>query len=170
MVAIVFSLVLLVFLFISMSTSIVPEGYEWIVEDLGKKRNYTLKPGLHFLTPFVSNIRAKVSTKEQNMNLFIKNIQTEDNAEISINLTVFYRIIEPIKAVYEVENLRESIATTAEARLREIISRTYYGNVFTSHDSIKEDIYCLLKSITAPWGCEIKRVEIVNSQPSEETK
>jgi len=149
---------------------IVPEGYEWIVEDLGKKRDITLKPGMNFIPPFYSNVRAKVSMKEQTMDVPPQGVITRDNVTITIDTVVFYRITDPIKAVYAIEDLRRSISYIAQTTIRDIVGKMNLDDTFSSRDLINEQLRESLDIATDPWGCKVNRVEIKDINPPKDIR
>lgn len=149
---------------------VVPEGYEWIVEDVGKKRDITLKPGMNFIPPFYSNIRAKVSMKEQTMDVPPQGVITKDNVTITIDTVVFYRITDPIKAVYAIEDLRRSISYIAQTTIRDIVGKMNLDDTFSSRDRINEQLRESLDLATDPWGCKVNRVEIKDINPPKDIR
>jgi len=149
---------------------IVPEGYEWIVEDLGKKRDITLKPGMNFIPPFYSNVRAKVSMKEQTMDVPPQGVITRDNVTITIDTVVFYRITDPIKAVYAIEDLRRSISYIAQTTIRDIVGKMNLDDTFSSRDLINEQLRESLDIATDRWGCKVNRVEIKDINPPKDIR
>ena len=157
-IAIIF-IVLLVILALK-CVKVVPEGYEWIVEDLGRKRDVTLKSGLNFIPPFYSNIRARVSMKEQTMDVQPQQVITKDNVSIIIDTVVFYQITDPIKAVYAIEDLRKSISYMAQTTVRNIVGKMNFDDTFSSRELINEQLRETLDIATDPWGCKVKQVEI----------
>ena len=167
-VAVIF--VILVFILLIKCVKVVPEGYEWIVEDLGRKRDITLKPGLNFIPPFYSNIRAKVSMKEQTMDVPPQQVITRDNVTITIDTVVFYKITDPIRAVYAIEDLRRSISYIAQTTIRDIVGKMNLDDTFSSRDSINEQLRTSLDIATDPWGCKVNRVEIKDINPPKDIR
>ena len=149
---------------------VVPEGYEWIVEDLGRKRDITLKPGLNFIPPFYSNIRAKVSMKEQTMDVLPQQVITNDNVTIIIDTVVFYKVTDPIKAVYAIEDLRKSISYIAQTTIRDIVGKMNLDDTFSSRDIINAQLRESLDIATDPWGCKVNRVEIKDINPPKDIR
>ena len=149
---------------------VVPEGYEWIVEDLGRKRDITLKPGLNFIPPFYSNIRAKVSMKEQTMDVLPQQVITNDNVTIIIDTVVFYKVTDPIKAVYAIEDLRKSISYIAQTTIRDIVGKMNLDDTFSSRDIINAQLRESLDIATDPWGCKVNRVEIKDINPPKDLR
>lgn len=163
-------LVILAIFLIIKSANVVPEGYEWIVERLGKKEDITLKPGLNFINPFTKNVRARVSMKEQTMDVPPQGVITKDNVTITIDTVVFYRITDPIKAVYSIEDLRRSISYIAQTTIRDIVGKMNLDDTFSSRDRINEQLRESLDIATDPWGCKVNRVEIKDINPPKDIR
>jgi len=162
--------VILVIVLIAKCVKVVPEGYEWIVEDLGRKRDLTLKPGLSFILPFYTNVRAKVSMKEQTMDVPPQGVITKDNVTITIDTVVFYKITDPIKAVYAIEDLRRGISYIAQTTIRDIVGKMNLDDTFSSRDSINDQLRETLDIATDPWGCKVIRVEIKDINPPKDIR
>lgn len=142
------------------SIKYVPEGYEWVVEDLGRKRDFTLKPGLNFVPPFYSKIRAKVSMKEQIIEVLTKEVITNDNVTITIDTVVFYKVTEPIRAVYAIEDLRKGISYAVQTTIHNIVGELNLYDTLISRDSINEQLRTSLDIAVDPWGCVVNKVVI----------
>lgn len=163
-------IVLFVIILLFKCIKVVPEGYEWIVEDLGKKRDVTLKPGLNFIVPFYSNVRAKVSMKEQTMDVPPQGVITKDNVTITIDTVVFYKVTDPISAVYGIEDLRRSISYIAQTTTRDIVGKMNLDDTFSSRDQINSQLRESLDIATDPWGCKVTRVEIKDINPPKDIR
>lgn len=163
-------IVVLIVILIIKCVKIVPEGYEWIVEDVGKKRDTTLKPGMNFILPFYSNVRAKISMKEQTMDVPPQGVITKDNVTITIDTVVFYRVTDPIRAVYAIEDLRRSIQYIAQTTIRDIVGKMNLDDTFSSRDRINEQLRISLDVATDPWGCKVNRVEIKDINPPRDIR
>ncbi|MFX8731493.1 SPFH domain-containing protein, partial [Acinetobacter baumannii] len=82
----------------------VPQGREYTVERFGKYEK-TLKPGLHFLIPFVERVGKKLSLMEQVLDVPSQEVITKDNAMVGVDGVVFYQVLDAARAAYEVQNL-----------------------------------------------------------------
>lgn len=149
---------------------VVPEGEEWVIEIVGKKNDVTLKPGLNFIIPFVHCVRARVSMKEQTMDVPPQGVITKDNVTITIDTVVFYRVTDPIKAVYAIEDLRRSISYIAQTTIRDIVGKMNLDDTFSSREHINEQLRDSLDIATDPWGCKVNRVEIKDINPPKDIR
>ena len=161
-----FFLTVLVFVIVVALSSIkvVRQSEVKIVERFGKYYK-TAEAGLNFILPFVDNIRAVVSLKQQTMDVTPQSVITKDNVTITIDTVVFYQITEPIKAVYEIESLQKGIAYIAITTIRDIVGKMDLDSTFSSRDAINTQLRDILDEATDKWGCKVDRVEIKDIKP-----
>jgi len=146
------------------SIKVVRQSEVKIVERFGKYYK-TAEAGLNFILPFVDNVRAVVSLKQQTMDVTPQSVITKDNVTITIDTVVFYQITEPIKAVYEIESLQKSIAYIAITTIRDIVGKMDLDSTFSSRDAINAQLRDILDKDTDKWGCKVDRVEIKDIKP-----
>ena len=161
-----FFIIILIFAIIIALSSIkvVRQSEVRIVERFGKYYK-TAQAGLNFIFPFVDNIRAVVSLKQQTMDVTPQSVITKDNVTITIDTVVFYQITDPIKAVYENESLQKGIAYLAITTIRDIVGKMDLDSTFSSRDSINTQLRDVLDEATDKWGCKVDRVEIKDIKP-----
>ena len=94
-----------------------------------------------------------------------QDVITKDNVTITIDTVVFYRILEPAKAVYEIQSLKNGIQYLSVTTIRDIVGKMDLDSTFTSRDAINDKLRAILDEATDRWGCKIDRVEIQNITP-----
>ena len=99
-------LLALIIIFAAMSIKIVRQSEVYIIERLGKFHKVA-DAGLTVIIPFIDHVRSIVSLKQQTLDIAPQEVITKDNVTITINTVVFYRVIDPAKAVYEIQNLKK---------------------------------------------------------------
>ena len=114
------ALFVLVLVTLAKGVRLVPQGYKWVVQRLGKY-HCTLGPGLNILIPFVDSVAYKVTTKDIVLDIPSQEVITRDNAVIIANAVAYINIISPEKAVYGVEDYQIAIQTLVQTTLRSII-------------------------------------------------
>ena len=82
---------------------IVPQGYKWIVQRLGKYHT-TLQPGLNFIIPYVDEVAYKLTTKDIVLDVPSQEVITRDNAVMIVNAVAYINLVIPEKAVYGIDN------------------------------------------------------------------
>ena len=147
-----------------MSIKIVRQSEVYIIERLGKFHKIA-DAGLTIIIPFIDHVRSIVSLKQQTMDVPPQDVITKDNVTITIDTVVFYRILEPAKAVYEIQSLKKGIEYLSITTIRDIVGKMDLDSTFTSRDAINDKLRAILDEATDRWGCKIDRVEIQNITP-----
>ena len=140
--AFVFIIILiLVFVIVVAAASIkvVKQSEVKIIERFGKY-SFTAEAGLNIILPFVDKVRAVVSLKQQTMDVTPQSVITKDNVTITIDTVVFYQIMDPVKAVYEIESLQKGIAYIAITTIRDIVGKMDLDATFSSRDAINNQL------------------------------
>lgn len=146
------------------SIKVVRQSEVRIIERFGKY-NFTAEAGLNFILPFADKVRAVVSLKQQTMDVTPQSVITKDNVTITIDTVVFYQIMDPVKAVYEIESLQKGIAYIAITTIRDIVGKMDLDATFSSRDAINTLLRDILDEATDKWGCKVDRVEIKDIKP-----
>ena len=161
-----FLIVLLIIIVVIALTSIkvVNQSEVYIIERLGKFQKMA-DAGLTIIIPFFDRVSSVVLLKEQTMDIPPQGVITKDNVTINIDTVVFYQITDPVKAVYEIQNLKKGIEYLAITTIRDIVGKMDLDETFGSRDSINYQLCSILDEATDKWGCKINRVEIKDINP-----
>ena len=167
----VFLIILLVIIIILAIASIkvVNQSEVYIIERLGKFQK-AADAGLTIIVPFIDRVSSVVLLKEQTMDIPPQGVITKDNVTIRIDTVVFYQITDPVKAVYEIQNLKKGIEYLAITTIRDIVGKMDLDETFSSRDSINYQLRSILDEATDKWGCKINRVEIQDINPPEDIR
>ncbi len=160
-----FAIVALVLITIAKGVRLVPQGYKWVVQRLGKYHG-TLNPGLNIVIPFIDQVAYKVTTKDIVLDIPSQEVITRDNAVIVANAVAYINILSPEKAVYGVENYRIAIQTLVQTTLRSIIGEMDLDDALSSRDIIKAKLKSSISDDISDWGITLKTVEIQDINPS----
>lgn len=155
---------IVIFIIAISAIKVVRQSEVRIIERFGKYHT-TADAGLNFILPFVDKVRAVVSLKQQTMDVPPQGVITRDNVTITIDTVVFYQIMDPVKAVYEIESLQKGIAYLAITTIRDIVGKMDLDATFSSRDQINTQLREVLDEATDKWGCKIDRVEIKDIKP-----
>ena len=156
----------LVVVTIFMGVRLVPQGYEFVVQRLGKYHS-TLKPGLNFIIPYVDIVAYRLTTKDIPLEIGAQEAITKDNAVIVANAIAFIKIIDPVKAVYGISNYEYAIQNLVMTSLRAIIGEMELDRALSSRDIIKARLKDIISDDVTDWGILVKSVEIQDIKPSE---
>ena len=144
---------------------IVPQGFKWIVQRLGKYHQ-TLEPGLNFIIPYVDNVAYKVTTKDIVLDIPSQEVITRDNVVIIANAVAYINIVHPERAVYGIEDYEQGIRNLVQTSLRSIIGDMDFDSALSSRDQIKAALKMSISDDIADWGITLKTVEIQDISPS----
>ena len=173
------SLVVLAIVLVKKSLVIIPQSETKIIERLGKYYA-TLRPGINIIIPFID--RAKdivamrngryvysntIDLREQVYDFDKQNVITKDNVQTQINALLYFQIVDPFKAVYEISNLPNAIEKLTQTTLRNIIGELELDQTLTSRDTINTKLRAVLDDATNKWGIKVNRVELQDITPPE---
>ena len=144
---------------------IVPQGYRWIVQRLGKYHT-TLNPGLNIVIPYIDEVAYKITTKDIVLDVPSQEVITRDNAVLVINAVSYINLTVPEKAVYGIENFHWAIQNLVQTSLRAIVGEMDLDDALSSREHIKARLKASIADDIADWGITLKTVEIQDIQPS----
>ena len=171
------ALVVLAVVFVKMAVVIIPQSETKIVERLGKYYA-TLGPGINIIIPFMDRAKTIVTMyrgryaysttidlREQVYDFDKQNVITKDNIQMQINALLYFQIVDPFKAVYEINNLPNAIEKLTQTTLRNIIGEMELDQTLTSRDTINTKLRAVLDDATNQWGIKVNRVELQDIIP-----
>ena len=169
--------VVLVIFFAKMALVIIPQSETKIIERLGRY-HATLKPGINLIIPFIDRAKNVVVLKygryvysnnidlrEQVYDFPKQNVITKDNIQMEINALLYFQIMDPFKATYEINNLPNAIEKLTQTTLRNIIGELELDETLTSRDTINTKLRAVLDDATDKWGVKVNRVELQDITP-----
>lgn len=156
--------VVLALIVVGQTIRIVPQKQAMIVERLGKF-HMAAQAGLNFIVPFFDSVRAKIDLREQITQIEPQPVITRDNVTMEVDAVIYFIIIDPVKATYEVANLKWGLEQLTLSALRNVIGGLDLDHTLTSRDMINTQIRAALDQSTGPWGVKIMRVELKNINP-----
>jgi regulator of protease activity HflC (stomatin/prohibitin superfamily) len=124
----------------------------------------TVGPGLRYVLPFAKRIY-RVNMREQVIDVPPQEIITEDNVVVTIDAVVYYQIIDPKKAMYEIEDFELAIVKLAQTTLRNIVGEMSLDTCLTSRDKINTELRKVLDEATDKWGTKVNRIEVQRIDP-----
>ena len=156
---------------------IVPQSETKIIERLGRYHD-TLSAGVNFIIPFIDNAKSivvlnhgrysyssTIDLREQVYDFPSQNVITKDNIQMEINALLYFQIMDPYKAAYEINNLPNAIEKLTQTTLRNIIGELELDETLTSRDTINNKLRLVLDDATDKWGVKVNRVELQDITP-----
>ncbi|MDZ4676250.1 MAG: SPFH domain-containing protein [Oligoflexia bacterium] len=161
--------VILAIVILAKTIKIVPQKQVMIIERLGKYHKKA-EAGLNIIIPFLDAVRAVVDIREQISPIEPQPVISRDNVTMAVDAVIYYVIIDPVRATYEVQSLKWGIEQLTLSALRNVIGSLDLDHTLTSRDTINTQLRAVLDTATQPWGVKIMRVELKNINPPAEVK
>lgn len=161
--------VFFVLIFLSTAIRIVPEYRRLVVFRLGRALARERGPGLVLLIPMVDRA-VSVDLREQFLEVPAQTCITRDNAPISIDFLIYWKVVEPRASVIQVANLGGASAGIATTTLRAIIGDIVLDDVLAKREVINQLLRDKLDEVTARWGVKVTIVEIKEITPPHEVQ
>ena len=152
------AILVLVIFFLSAAIRILNEYERGVIFRLG--RVITAKgPGLIILIPIIDKI-VKVSLRLVAMDVDPQDVITRDNVSVKVNAVIYFRVIDPIKAIIEVENYTYAMSQLAQTTLRSVCGQAELDELLSERDKINSELQEILDTHTDPWGIKVATVEL----------
>jgi len=153
------TLLALVVLGLASSIRVVKQIERGVVFRLGRAQRDVRRPGLTMLIPFADRMK-RVNMQVVTMPVPAQDGITRDNVTVRVDAVVYFRVIDPTKAVIEVQDYQYAISQVAQTSLRSIIGKSELDDLLSDRERLNQGLEVMLDSPAAPWGIEIDRVEI----------
>jgi len=124
----------------------------------------TVDPGLRFIIPVVQRV-FRINMREQVIDVPPQEIITEDNVVVTIDAVIYYQVIDPKRAIYEVEDFELAIVKLAQTTLRNIVGEMSLDVCLTSREKINVELRSVLDEATDKWGVKVNRIELQRIDP-----
>ena len=159
---IIFSFIMIFFKLIR----IVPEQQAFIVEQFGKFRK-ALGPGLHLVVPILQQVAYKQSLKEEVIDVAPQVCITKDNVQVTVDGILYFKVVDPVKASYGIENYRFATGQLAQTTMRSEIGKLVLDRTFSERDAINDAIVRSVDEASDAWGIKVTRYEIKDISPPD---
>jgi regulator of protease activity HflC (stomatin/prohibitin superfamily) len=158
--------VLLVLVLVTLKSAIkfVPQNRAYVVERFGKYHS-TKEAGLNFIIPFIDRIAADRSLKEQAIDVPSQGGITKDNISLSVDGVLYFRVLDPYKATYGVDNYVFAVTQLAQTTMRSELGKMELDKTFEERDRLNTNIVASINEASYAWGIQVMRYEIKDIVP-----
>jgi hypothetical protein len=152
----------------SQSIRVINAYQRGIVFRLGKVLHSSLEPGVHLLLlpPFVDRL-ITVDMRTVTLDVAKQDVITKDSIMLKVDAVIYYKIIDPVKAVMLVENYGYATSQAAQSVLRSAVGQFDLEAFLGGRDGVRERLHTLLDAHTNPWGVQVTNVDITDIELSE---
>lgn len=159
---------------------IVPQSSVLLIERLGRFHRLATS-GLNIIVPFFESPRGvywsgtrpnttSIDLREQFIDMPPQPVITRDNVTINVDSVVYWQVIDPIKAVYEVADLVGAIVQLTITGMRAVMGEMDLDHTLSSRDQINAKLRLILDEATDKWGVKVTRVDVKNINPPEDVR
>jgi regulator of protease activity HflC (stomatin/prohibitin superfamily) len=166
---VLFALSLIVLIVLLRTIKIVPQKQVKIIERLGKYHR-TAEAGLNTVLPFLDSVRETIDLRELITKIEPQQVITRDNVTMEVDAVIYYLIADPVRATYEVQNLRWGLEQLTLSALRNVIGQLDLDHTLSSRDATNTQLRAALDTATQQWGVKVMRIELKNITPPEEIR
>jgi regulator of protease activity HflC (stomatin/prohibitin superfamily) len=146
--------------FLSSAIKILREYERGVVFRLG--RIIPIKgPGLVIIWPIIDKL-VKVSLRTVTMDVPSQDIITRDNVTVKVNAVVYFRVVEPIKAITEVTDYEYATSLISQTTLRSVLGQSQLDDLLSKRDELNAQLQKIIDEQTEPWGIKVSTVEVKN--------
>ena len=118
-------------------------------------------PGLIIIIPFIDKL-LRVSLRTITMDVPPQDVITQDNVSVKVNAVVYFRVMEPIKAITEIEDFYFATSQIAQTTLRSVLGQSHLDDLLSKRDEINAELQRIIDFQTEPWGIKVTAVEVKN--------
>lgn len=158
--------IIVIFYFFSSAVKVLKEYERGVVFRLG--RIIPVRgPGLVIIWPVIDKL-VKVSLRTVTMDVPSQDVITRDNVTVKVNAVVYFRAMNPIKAITEVEDFYYATSQMAQTTLRSILGQSQLDELLTNREQLNIELQKVIDEQTEPWGIKVSAVEVKNVDLPEE--
>jgi regulator of protease activity HflC (stomatin/prohibitin superfamily) len=148
---------------IARAARIVRQYEKGLVIRLGKYKA-TVSSGLTFLVPFIEDL-IRVDMRERVINVDPQKVITKDNVTVTVDAVIYYKVVDPVRAEFEIQNFGYACTTLAQTNLRNLIGDRTLDETLVARDMINMNLRNVLDEATNIWGVKVTRVEVQKIDP-----
>lgn len=151
------------------SIRIVQEYERGVIFRLGRIAGGPRGPGLFFVIPFIDQM-VKIDLRVVTLDIPPQDCITKDNVTVRVNAVVYFRVIDPVKAVVNIRNFTQATAQIAQTSLRSVVGQRELDELLANREEVNHDLQHIIDEQTDPWGVKVGIVEVKDVELPEVMK
>jgi regulator of protease activity HflC (stomatin/prohibitin superfamily) len=159
-----FAFFVLVIVVLKSAIKFVPQNRAWIIERFGKFQS-TKEAGLNFIIPIIDRVAHDCSLKEQAFDIPQQSAITRDNITLNVDGVLYFRVLDPYKAAYGVEDYIFAVMQLAQTTMRSELGKLELDKTFEDREMLNAKIVQAINEASATWGVMVMRYEIKDITP-----
>jgi regulator of protease activity HflC (stomatin/prohibitin superfamily) len=157
---VIVAIVIVALLLLASSARLVQQYEQGVVLRFGRLLPTIRQPGLRWIVPLADRMR-KVSMQTIVMGIPAQGAITRDNVTLTVDAVVYYRVIDPVKAIINVQHYPTAVSQVAQTSLRAVIGRADLDTLLSERNQVNTELKAVIDAPTeGPWGLSIERVEV----------
>jgi regulator of protease activity HflC (stomatin/prohibitin superfamily) len=152
-------IVFLALILLASAIRIVQEYERGVIFRLGRVLPGARGPGLFFIIPIIDRM-VKVNLQTVTMNVPPQDVITRDNVTVRVDAVIYFHVVDPIKAIVEIQNYLLGTSQIAQTTLRSILGRAELDELLAKREDLNETLQTVIDDLTEPWGVKVTLVEI----------
>ena len=158
--------IVVVAIFVLKNMFIVVQEQNRVIQERLGKYHATLKPGFHFLIPFVDRAAYIQEMREQVLDVPSQSCITSDNIQVEVDGLVYLQVVDASSASYGISNYRNAAVNLAQTTMRSEVGKIDLDTTFSERDLLNSNIVREIDQASDSWGIKVLRYEIKNIEPS----
>jgi regulator of protease activity HflC (stomatin/prohibitin superfamily) len=153
------AIAILIVLLLAASVRVAREYERGVIFRLGRLHSPPKGPGLFFLIPIIDKM-VRVDLRTVTLNIPPQEVITKDNVPVRVNAVAYFRIIDPEKAIVQVENFMVATSQISQTTLRSVLGQHVLDELLSERDKINAILQEIIDEATSPWGIKVSIVEV----------
>jgi regulator of protease activity HflC (stomatin/prohibitin superfamily) len=153
------AIAILVVLLLAASVRVAREYERGVIFRLGRLHSPPKGPGLFFLIPIIDKM-VRVDLRTVTLNIPPQEVITKDNVPVRVNAVAYFRIIDPERAIVQVENFMVATSQISQTTLRSVLGQHVLDELLSERDKINAILQEIIDEATSPWGIKVSIVEV----------
>ena len=158
------SVLVLLLIFVFLGFKVLPEYERAVIFRWGRLARGIVGgtgPGIIIILPLIDKM-VRVSMRTVTMDVPPQDIITKDNVTVKVNAVIYFRVVEPERAIVQVEDYLYATSMMAQTTLRSVLGQSHLDDLLSKRDEINADLQRVIDQQTEPWGIKVSAVEVKN--------